>query len=193
MKRLSIVASLVGGLWMVAAVAQPFAVTDRSASHLMVVLRETPGANKQDEALVPTGKVKLKLADGREVEVDFAHFELLGDMHIQFVFDSEKMISGAKPEELSRLNLSPDAALSLAIGNIKRVYGNPIVLSVFAGVMKVQGRSSDFNSSYFLNREFWCSLLKEHPDGLVVAVPQRGHLLFAPLSKTESVNRLRQT
>lgn len=58
--------------------------------------------------------------------------------------------------------------------------------------MQVQGRSPDFNSSYFLDREFWRGLLKQHPDGILVAVPKRGGLVFTPMNNREAANGLRK-
>ena len=57
--------------------------------------------------------------------------------------------------------------------------------------MRVQGNSPDVDSSYFLDRDYWRNLLKRHPTGLVVAVPSRQGLMFAPLNETSSVENLR--
>jgi hypothetical protein len=53
-----------------ATIAQPVQPFDNSASNLMVVLRESIGANQREEALIPMGKAKAKLADGREIEIE---------------------------------------------------------------------------------------------------------------------------
>ena len=58
--------------------------------------------------------------------------------------------------------------------------------------MEVAGKSPDLDSSYFLDRDFWRGLLKQHPDGLVVAVPKRGGLLYAPVSDSRAVATLRK-
>src|SRR5262245_9389151 len=84
---------------------------DDSASNLMVVLRESEGSNKQVESLVRTGKGKVKLPDGRVVEMDSAWFEYLGDMHVRFVFDTPTFMPNATYEDLERLGLTPEAAL----------------------------------------------------------------------------------
>jgi hypothetical protein len=172
--------------------AQASPEVNKSADNLMAVLRESMGANKQDEALKPLGKLKVRLADGKDVELELAIFEFLGDMQIRFVFDAPQVMHNAKPEDLSRLNLNPNAALRLAVANIKRVYGNPTARPWSGGLMLVQGKSPDLDSSYFLDQEFWRSLLKQHPEGLVVAVPKRGGLLFTPLKETEAVEHLRK-
>ena len=57
--------------------------------------------------------------------------------------------------------------------------------------MQVHGRSPDLTSSYFLDREFWQGLEARHPEGLVVAVPRRGGLVYAPLSDEAAISSLR--
>jgi hypothetical protein len=168
------------------------AQTDMSADNLMVVLRESMGASKQDETLKPTGKGKVKLPDGKEVEIEMASFEFIGDMHLRFVFDEPKTMRGATPQDLARLKLDPDAALKLAVANVKRVYGNPTIQPFSGSIKQIQGKSPDVDSSYFLDRDLWRGLLKQHPEGLVVAVPKRGGLLYAPLSDAKAVETLRK-
>jgi len=165
---------------------------NKSADNLMAVLRESMGANKQDEALKPLGKLTATLPDGKEAQFELAAFEFLGDMQIRFVFDAPQVMHNATPQDLSRLNLSRNAALQLAISNIKRVYGSPTTKPWAGGLMQVQGRSPDLDSSYFLDRDFWRALLKQHPEGLVVAVPKRGGLVFTPLNETKAVEDLRK-
>jgi hypothetical protein len=160
-------------------------------SVLMAVVRESQGANKQDEVLKPTGKMRMTASDGAPVEIEFASFEFIGDMHIRLVFDDVNTMRVLTPEELTKLNLSPEKALDLAVANIKRVYGEPEAVPLTDGVFQIQGRSPDLDSSYFLDGEFWRSWLKQHPDGLVVAVPSRGGLLFAPVTDDEAVGILR--
>jgi hypothetical protein len=57
--------------------------------------------------------------------------------------------------------------------------------------MQVQGSATDLNSSYFLDRDFWRSLQSLHPEGLVVAVPRRGGLVYGPVSDESAVTSLR--
>ena len=173
------------------AMAQSARGFDDSAANLMVVLRESPGANKQLESLVPVGKVKIRLPDGREVELDTAWFEYLGDMHVRFVFDTPTSMPSAAPSDLQRLGLSPEAALELAVRNIRRVYGEPVV-TPWEDVFQVQGKSADLDSSYFLHKDFWNQQLKLHPQGLVALVAKRGGLLFSPLANTKAVAGMRR-
>ena len=164
---------------------------DRSAENLMAVLRESPTREK-DEVLKPLGKIRVQLPDGREIELEPAWFAFLGDMMVRFVFDGPFSMPSATPQDLTRLNLSPDQALQLAVGNIKRVYGVPIAKPLTGGLMEVEGKSPDLDSSYFLDRAFWRSLLRQHREGVVVAVPKRGDLLFTPLSDSKAVEDLRK-
>ncbi len=159
----------------------------------MVVVRETVGANKPDEILVPSGKAVAKLPDGREVEVRQESWEFIGDMHIRFVFDQPQTMIGATPADFERLKLTNvDQALELALANVRRVYGKPVASPWTAGVMAVHGQSPDLDSTYILDRDFWRSQHKEHPEGLVVAVPKRGGLLYAPLSDGAAVDGLKR-
>jgi hypothetical protein len=160
-------------------------------SVLMAVVRESIGSNKPDEALKPTGKMRMTAADGTPVELEMASFEFIGDMHIRFVFDDVDTMRVLASEELAKLDLSPEKALELAVANIKRVYGEPEATLLAEGIFQVHGKSPDLDSSYFLDRGFWSGLLKQHPEGLVVAVPGRGGLLFAPAADEKAVGLLR--
>lgn len=171
--------------------AQTPDAVDTSASNLLVVLRETRGANQQDESLRPFGKVLAVLADGREVELDTSWYKYLGDLHIRLVFDAGQSMQSASNEDLKRLRLSPDDALKLAVTNLRRVYGTPSAVRWSGPLMQVQGQSADLNSSYFLDREFWQQLAVEHPEGLVAAVPRRGGLIFASVADEEAVAAMR--
>ena len=164
---------------------------NKDADNLMAVLRELEGANKQDETLQRMGRARTILPDGQQVDFELASFEFLGDMHIRFVFDAPTYMLNAKPEDLKRLNLTPNATLDLAVANIERVYGSPTAKYFGPNLMEVVGKSPDLDSSYFLDRNFWRSLLRQHPEGLVVAVPRRGALLFTPLNNTGAVEYLK--
>jgi hypothetical protein len=165
--------------------------TDTGAGNLIVVLRESAGENKQDEALQPYGRIEGTMADGRRVELETSWYRYLGDMHIRLVFDGGQSLQSASPADLSRLKLSPDEALRLAVANLRRVYGEPQVRPWSGGLMQVQAAEPDFTSSYFLDREFWQGLQARFPDGLVVAVPRRGGLVYAPATDADAIDSLR--
>lgn len=159
----------------------------------MVVVRESIGANRSEDAFTPTGKIKVKLPDGQEIEAELASWEFIGDTRIRFVFDGSRTVLNATPDDLQRLGLrNVDDALALALANLKRIYGKPATRRFDGGIMEVVGKSPDFDSSYFLDRPFWTGLLKKHPDGVVVSVAKRGGLLYAPLIDTVSVERLKR-
>ncbi|HET8747734.1 MAG TPA: hypothetical protein VFM98_19195 [Ramlibacter sp.] len=164
---------------------------EASAANLLVVLRESPGANKQDETLRPFGKISARAADGREFEFEASWFEYLGDMHLRLVFDGERRVQSAVPEDLQRLRLSPEEALARAVDNLRRRYGQPVALPWSGGLMQVHGNAPELDSSYFLDREFWLEQLRHSPAGIVAAVPGRGGLVFARADDDSAVASLR--
>lgn len=165
-----------------------FAMT---GDNLLVVLRESPGSNKQDETLTPFGKIRARAADGREFEFEASWFQYLGDMHLRLVFDGERRVQSALPDDLERLRLSPEAALRQAVDNLRRRYGTPVAEPWSGGVMQVHGNAPDLDSSYFLDRDFWQEQLRQSPAGVVAAVPERGGLVFARADDESAVATLR--
>jgi hypothetical protein len=129
--------------------------------------------------------------DGKDVTLELAWYSYLGDMQIRFVFDSPKVFRNATAEEFARLDLTPEAAVELALENIKRDYGKPFTEPYQDGIMYVVGASPDLDSSFFLDHEFWRGQLARHPEGLVAGVPKRGGLIFAPLYDHRAVALLR--
>ena len=184
-------ALVLAALFPLHSVAQANEEFETSAGNLIVVLRESHGENKQDESLKPFGILRATMADGREIQLETSWFQYLGDMHIRLVFDGTRSLQSASPADLSRLKLSPDEALKLAVANLRRRYGSPAVSLWSGGMMQVQGSAPDLTSSYFLDREFWQGLQDRHPEGLVVAVPRRGGLVYAPASDEDAVDSLR--
>jgi len=176
-----------------AASAQSPAEVDRSAGNLMVVLRESIGAPaRKSETFEYMGKSKARLKSGEEVEIEAAHYAYLGDMHIRFVFDGPTTMINATPKELESLHLGkPEEALRVAVANMRRVYGAPKATVLAGAIMQLESGSPDLNSSYFLDKAFWTELHKKHPEGIIAAVPERGALLFTPLSDWRSVDVLR--
>ena len=162
-----------------------------SASNLLVVLRESPGANKQDETLAPFGRISARSADGHEFEFEASWFQYLGDMHLRLVFDGERRVQSASPEDLQRLRLSPEEALERAVDNLRRRYGEPVAQPWTGGLMQVHGNAPELDSSYFLDRAFWQAQLRDSPAGIVAAVPDRQGLVFARADDASAVASLR--
>ena len=164
---------------------------DTGRGNLMAVLRESAGANEQEEVLQPYGTLHAELPDGTQVELETSWFRYVGDMHIRLVFDSSTQLQSASPDDLDRLRLDPEHAVQLAVANLRRMYGEPVAKPWTGGLMQVVGRADDLNSSYFLDRPFWQSLEARYAQGVIVAVPQRGGLLYAPADDEEAVAVLR--
>lgn len=164
---------------------------DVSAGNLLVVLRESTGQNKLDESLVPYGWITARMPDGKRVDLAPSWYKYLGDMHIRIVFDAGQQLQSASPGDLERLRLTPEEALDTAMRNMRRRYGSPVVSEWSGGLMQVQGESPDLSSSYFLDRDLWTRLEREHPEGLVAAVPRRGGLVFASAADQDALATLR--
>ena len=162
-----------------------------SADNLLVVLRESPGNNKQDESLQPIGKISARLPDGRVVEFEASWFQYLGDMHLRLVFDGLRRVQSALPGDLQKLKLSPEEALERAVGNLRERYGIPVIEPWTGGLMMVHGNSPDLDSSYFLDRQFWLDTARDYPQGIVAAVPRSGGLVFARADDEDALTSLR--
>jgi hypothetical protein len=162
----------------------------RLDDNFMLVLREVEGANKQELGFDPSGPMTATLANGESATLESAWFNLIGDMHVRFVIDSEYSMQNLTAEEFSALGLTPQQAADIAITNIKKRYGAPKSTPWEDGIMLVSGGSPDLDSSYFLDKAFWMNLLQKHPEGLVVGVPKRGGLIYAPLSDKHAVTTL---
>jgi len=161
-----------------------------ASKNLMVVLRESEGLNKTDSTLSATGPFTL-VAEGKEVTLNMAWFEFIGDMHIRFVYDNPDSMENISYEEFSSLAMTPEATVQVAVQNIRATYGKPKYKPWKDGVMIVSGKSADVDSSYFLDTDFWNDVTKKYPEGVISAVPKRGGLLFAPVSDTKAVDGLK--
>jgi hypothetical protein len=179
----------------VAASAAPAAVdtedVEITAGNLIAVLRESPGENKQDESLRPYGRIEGMTPQGQRVQFETSWYQYLGDMHIRLVFQGAETLQSASPEDLQRLHLTAGQAIDLALANLRREYGTPSVQPWSGGLMQVRSAAPDFTSSYFLDRDFWEHLQAPYPDGLVVAVPRRGEVVYAAAADDDAVDNLR--
>jgi hypothetical protein len=164
----------------------------RPGSDFMIVIREVESANKKTFAYTPAGPSTVTLPSGEKVTINNAWFNLIGDMHVRFVVDGKDTMRNLSAKEFADFGLPPESAAQVAVRNIVARYGQPQTTRSEVGVISVFGTSPDLNSSYFLDRAFWNATLRKHPDGLIVAVPARGTLLYAPVSDTKSVTFLKQ-
>jgi hypothetical protein len=154
-------------------------------------LRDSSGQNGHYDTLVPISRVEGTLPNKPRLQETPAWFQFIGDVHIRFVFDGPTSMRSAATKDLERLRLTPERALNLAIGNVKRVYGRPTSVA-WNDVQKVKGTSPDFDSSYYLDREFWAGVTQRHREGVVVAVLKRGGLLSTPVNDPEAVAGMRR-
>lgn len=159
----------------------------------MFVLREVEGANKEIFSYVPTGPSVGTLPNGERFTIESAWFDLIGDMHVRFVMDGESTMRNLTAKEFATFGLTPELAVETALRNIHARYGHPKSSDWRDGVMLVSGESPDLDSSYFLDRAFWDALLEKHPDGIVVGVPKRGGLIYAPIEDQKAVGVLKQS
>ena len=125
------------------------------------------------------------------MEFEASWFQYLGDMHLRLVFDGQRQVQSAMPDDLQRLHLSPEAALAQAVDNLRRRYGAPVAEPYSGGVMQVHGSAPELDSSYFLDRGFWLDQLRGSPEGIVAAVPDRGGLVFARADDEAAIATLR--
>ncbi len=189
--RIALAWGLAWGTAAAAPAASDTDAVDTGAGNLLAVLRESAGENKLDEALRPYGPLHATTAHGQRVELEPSWYRYLGDMHIRLVFDGPRTLQSASADDLARLQLTPDEALRLAVANLRRVYGVPDVQPWSGGLMQLTAAAPELTSSYFLDREFWQALQLRHPDGLVVAVPRRGGLVYAAAHDARAVESLR--
>lgn len=174
-----------------------FAVTTTSAAepkspdaNFMFVLREVVGANKQEFGYTPSGPNTGTLSNGKTVTLSSAWFDVIGDMHVRFVTDGEFMMVNLNAVQFAEYGMTPEEAVAVAMKNIKARYGEPHASPWEAGIMRVAGKSPDLDSSYFLDRPFWDKLLVEHPEGVVAGVPNRGGLIYVPVSNKTALDLL---
>ena len=158
---------------------------------ILVVLRHTADASRDDDAFAPVATLQVPLPNGTTAAMAPAWFDLIGDLQARLVYVAADSMRTLHAEELAALALAPEQALAVALANLERLHGAPVA-QPWHNLQAVKGRSEDFDSSYFLDRAFWRRLLADHPDGLVVAVPRTDLLLFTPLSDTAAVDSLRQ-
>ncbi len=75
---------------------------------------------------------------------------------------------------------------------ISSEYGEPTSEQPWGEAHRSPREVAGFRQLYFLDRAFWKALLIQHPEGMIVAVPKRGGLLYAPISDTKAVEGLKR-
>jgi len=144
---------------------------ERERANLLVQVQHWPGERMDRECLRPTKQAQDTVAYG-----------YLGDMQLRFVFDAPGLAQAAavRPEDLPRLELSPQKAVAQAAVNAKRFNGAPQVTTLGGGVYSLRGAHLEYNATYLLDRAFWRGQLEKFPQGLLAALPRKGVLMFCP-------------
>ena len=163
-------------------------------ANFMVVLRESPGISLAELSFQPL-EYELQAAlspNDSQPEEDLAWYHFLGDIHLRFVYYDKDCVVPITRANFEAHELSVEQALDIAVDNIRTQYGAPRYRQWSQGIQIVQGESSDIDSSYLFDDLFWEELDGQYPQGLVVAVPKRGGLLFASAANKPAVELLTQ-
>ncbi|MEJ5989385.1 hypothetical protein WG902_05260 [Ramlibacter sp. PS3R-8] len=142
----------------------------RERDRLMVQLHPWPGERLARETLRPSPAA------------DTVAYGYLGDLQLRLVFDEPGVsrTSAVRPDDLARLELTPQKAVAYASSNSKRASGAPQVTPLDGGIHTLRGQHADYNATFMLDRTFWRQQLEKFPQGLLAAVPRKGVLMFAP-------------
>jgi hypothetical protein len=143
----------------------------RERQNLMLELQPWPGER--------IGRECLRAPEGPRDGVVYGY---LGDMQLRLVFEEPGLGPAApvQPQDLERLELTPQKAVAHAAANSRRANGEPRISSLSDGVYSLRGQHPDYNASYLFDRAFWKAQLEKFPRGLLAALPRKGVLLFAP-------------
>lgn len=166
--------------------------TKDGMQNLMLVVRTSFGANRPDALLTHTGPQHFTDAEGNTQTINPAHFDYIGDTHIRFVFDSPMTMRNLTYDEFKKMGMSVDEAVALAMKNMYRDYGEPQVYPLEEGGFVIESELPDLNSAYFLDYSLWTNLATHFGSPLLVAVPARDVLLFAPLIDERGVQFLKE-
>jgi hypothetical protein len=141
-------------------------------------------------AHLPHEQLKLPSAGDPRADAHRLSLGYLGDIRLNFRFAGSGR--DALVSDLKRLGISPAQALSLAVLNHKRLHGDASFVPVSEGVYALQCQDPAVCSTFFLDRRLWKQLLTKYPDGVMVAVPREGSVLFSPAGDPDAHRRLRE-
>lgn len=142
----------------------------RERDRLMVQLHPWPGERLPKETLRPSPAQET------------VAYGYLGDLQFRLVFDEPGVAhaSAVRPDDLARLELTPQKAVAYASLNSKRASGAPQIAPLGGGIHALRGQHLDYNATFLLDRTFWRGQLEKFPQGLLAALPRKGVLMFAP-------------
>lgn len=142
-------------------------------------------------AHLPHEQLKLPAAGDPKAQAYRLSLGYLGDIRLNFRFAGSGR--DALVSDLQRLGITPAQALGLAVLNHKRQYGDASFVPVSDGVSMLKCSDPAVCTTFFLDRRLWKQLLAKYPEGVLVAVPREGSLLFSPAGDPDASRRLRET
>lgn len=145
------------------------------------------------------------VAGGEKVEAlgqspsEPARFAFVGDLQIQLKFTLPPSFRGqmvnASMADLARLGLSPQRGFELAKNNALAALPPPSPGQPIHGMSMLVSQSPTGmadGSSYLLDRSFWLEASRSSPGGLVVTVPDRQIVMYAPAGDSAAITLLKQ-
>jgi hypothetical protein len=149
----------------------------------MVQVQQWPGPRMERECLRPPPA-------GADPTLCYGY---LGDMQLRFRFHEagQSTAAAARPDDLPKLDLTPQQATALAVRNTLQAGGPPRISPFSASVYTLRGEHVEYTATYLLDRAFWRAQLQKFPQGLLAALPRKGVLMFAAAGE-ESERELAQ-
>jgi hypothetical protein len=141
-------------------------------------------------AHLPHEQLKLPSAGNPKADAYRLSLGYLGDIRLNFRFDGSGR--DALVSDLKRLGISPAQALGLAVLNHKRLHGDASFVPLSEGVYALKCPDTVVCATFFLDRRLWKQLLAKYPEGVLVAVPREGSVLFSPATDAGAGRRLRE-
>ena len=121
-------------------------------------------------------------------------YSWLGDalLRFEFVVAGNELPALVRPSDLKRLGLEPRAALVQAVQNARARWGSVKPKAGANGVWQLEGENPRYLAWTWFVPSLWASLAKAMKAPLLVAIPCRGEVLFAPATKAAAVAALHE-
>ena len=121
-------------------------------------------------------------------------YSWLGDalLRFEFVVAGNELPALVRPSDLKRLDLEPRAALVQAVQNARARWGSVKPKAGSGGVWQLEGENPRYLAWTWFVPSLWASLAKAMKAPLLVAMPRRGEVLFAPANKAAAVAALHE-
>lgn len=161
----------------------------RERDNLYFILRQVRKQNSKSEKPSPYPAQTLQKLEPGALEHGLAIFAYLGDVQLRFVFEqSNGDRTLAKMQDLKNLDLNAEQAFAVASENMNKRMATPRVMEQPAGFYQLGGGENvDQNTDFWFARNTWVEQAKKHQSALVVALPRRGAVFFAPHNNAKAV------